>query len=122
MKILIPIALTVLLAGCTYNYPYSRSSIGACGQHVPDLPGSQYSMVNNCGYRLDVYQDGKYLGVAEPGQVLPIKGPLLWRKTAVTVTGYDAEGSYVGSASWIYEFGIPEVWTVHSLNKPRRPQ
>lgn len=122
MKTSILILATALLAGCTYNYPYSRSSIGAAGQPVPDLPGSQYSLVNNSGYRLDVYQDGKYVGVAQIGQVVPIKGALLWSKTVVTVTGYDSEGSYVGSDSWIYEFGTPEAWTVHRLNKPRRSQ
>ena len=111
-----------LLTGCTYNYPYSRSSIGASGQPVPDLPGSQYSLVNNSGYRIDVHQDGKYIGVAQPGQVVPIRGALLWSKTVVTVTGYASDGSYVGSNSWIYEFGTPEAWTVHQLNKPRQPR
>jgi len=118
--ILLALALT---SGCTYNYPYSRSSIGAgAGQPVPDLPGSQYTVVNSSGYRLAVYQDGKYICDAEIGQVIPIKGPLLWNKTVVTVTGRDAEGSYVGSSSWIYEFGTPEAWTVQRLTKPKAPQ
>lgn len=122
MKITLGIIIItiVLLTGCTYNYPYSRSSIGTC-HPVPDV-NSQYSLVNNCGYRIDVHQDGRFIGIAHPGQVMPIKGPLLWRKTVVTVTGYDFNGSYIGADSWIYEFGTPEAWTVHRLNKPRRPQ
>ena len=115
-----------LTSGCTYNYPFSRSSIGAggvgIGQPVPDLPGSQYTVINNSGYRLNVYQDGKYVGVAEIGQVVPVKGALLWSKTVVSVTGYASDGSYVGSNSWIYEYGTPEAWTVHNLYKPKRPQ
>jgi hypothetical protein len=87
-----------------------------------DMPSSQYSLVNNSGFRLDVYQDGKYLGIAEIGQVMPIKGALLWRKTVVTVTGCALDGTYVGSNSWIYEFGTPEAWTVHHLSKPQHPR
>jgi len=114
--------LAAALTGCTYNYPYSRSSIGSTGQPVPDLPGSQYSLVNNSGVKLLVFQDGKYIADAPPGQVVPIKGALLWSKTVVTVTGYNQDGTYVGSDSWIYEFGTPEAWTVHSLNKPKPPR
>ena len=86
------------------------------------MPGSQYTVINNSGYRLNVYQDGKYVGVAEVGQVVPVKGALLWSKTVVSVTGYDSDGSYVGSNSWIYEYGTPEAWTVHNLYNPKRPQ
>lgn len=109
--------LALLVNGCTYNYPYSRSSLGS--HAPPDLPGSPYSLVNNTGYKLRIYQDGKYIGDAQVGEVIPVRGALLWRKTVVTVTGYDAEGSYIGSDSWIYEFGTPEVWTVHKLYQPR---
>lgn len=113
--------LALCFTGCTYNYPYSYSSINTGAAPVNGVR-SQYTIVNNSGYRLKIHQDGKYVGEAQVGQVVPVKGTLLWQKTVVTVTGYDAQGNYVGSDSWIYEFGTPEAWTVHRLNKPREPR
>lgn len=118
MKTTALLLMLALAGGCTYNYPYSQSTIGA-GHPTPSLSGSQYSLVNNCGYRLEVYQDGKLVCGAAPGQVVPIKGALLWNKTLVTITGFAADGSYVGTDSWTYEFGRPEVWSVHRLNRPQ---
>ena len=115
-----PILLLVLATGCSYNYPYSHSSIGTAAP--PVMPASQYSLVNNSGYTLKVYQDGKYTGDASIGQVLPIRGAFLWRNTVVTVTGVDARTNYVGSISWIYQFGVPEAWTVTKLNEPQEPR
>lgn len=111
-----------LLTGCTYNYPYSRSTIGASCKPVPLDHGSQYTLVNNTGVPLKVYVDGDFLGECHPGDVVPIKGALLWRRTVVTVTGCNQDGSYIGANSWIYEFGTPEAWTVHTLNRPREPR
>jgi len=115
------ILLLALASGCAYNYPYSHSSIGA-GAMPPEMPTSQYTVVNNSGYRLTVYQDGKYIGDLAIGQVMPVKGTLLWRSTIVTVTAVNADNTFVGSDSWKYEFGVPEAWTVVSLNKPRPPR
>lgn len=114
--------LVATLTGCTYNYPYSRSNVNTACQPVPLDHNSQYTIVNNTGVLLKVYVDGIYLGECHPGDVVPIKGALLWRKTVVTVTGYNQDGSYIGSNSWIYEFGTPEAWTVHSLNRPKEPR
>ena len=109
----------LLATGCAYNYPYSHSSIGAGA--APSMPTSQYTVVNNSGYKLTVYQDGKYISDLPIGGVLPVKGTLLWRSTIVTVTALDANGDFVGSDSWKYEFGVPEAWTVMRLNRPHRP-
>ena len=112
-------ALTLtLLSGCTYNYPYSRSQIGG-GVVPPEVPSSQYTVVNNTGYRLMVYQDGQYISDLNIGGVLPIRGTLFWRNTVVTVTGYDPAGVFIGSESWKYQFGCPEAWTVVSLSGAR---
>lgn len=117
------ILLLVLATGCVYNYPYSHPPGGAGGPPPGStFPTSQYTVINNSGYMLKVYQDGKYLGDLPIGQVQGIKGTLLWRSTIVTVTGVDNNGDFVGSDSWKYEFGVPEAWTVLSLNSPRRPR
>ena len=121
MKTSLAALLLVLATGCAYNYPYSHSTIGAQAP-PPEMPTSQYTVINNSGYKLMVYQDGKYIGDLPLGGVLPVKGTLLWRSTIVTVTALDANGAFVGSDSWKYAFGVPEAWTVLSLNAPRRPR
>lgn len=118
MKTLILI-VALALSGCAYNYPFSH--VGGGLPPVSEMPSSQYTVVNNSGYKLAVYQDGKYIGDLGLGQVLPVKGGFLWSKTVVTVTGTNPDTSYVGSASWIFECGIPEAWSVVKLTKPQRP-
>lgn len=105
--------LWLATAGCSYTYNKNT---------LPPALGparSQYTLINNTGYVLDVYQDGKYLGKAEVGRVLPVYGTLLWRRTVVSVTGRDDAGHYVGTRSWVYEYGVPEAWTVSTLDKPQ---
>lgn len=122
-NILTSIILLVLATGCVYNYPYSHPPGGAGGPPPGSTyPTSQYTLINNTGYTLKVYQDGKYIADAHIGQVVPIKGTLLWRTTVVTVTGVDKAGDFVGSDSWVYQFGVPEAWTVVNLNSPRPPR
>ena len=77
-------------------------------------------MVNGSGVRLDVYQDGRFIGILDTGQVLPVHGTLLWQRTVVTVVGRDAAGAYAGTASWIFEYGVPEAWTITGLTGPQR--
>jgi len=113
------LALTV--SGCSYNYPYSHSAINTAGGPPPEAPTSDYTVINNSGYPLKVYQDGKYVGDLAVGQVRCVKGTLLWRRTVVSVTAFD-NGNYVGADSWIYEFGVPEAWTVTRLNRPKAPR
>lgn len=119
MKTMSALVLTLLLSACSYNYPYSHPPATTV---VATFPTSQYTIVNNSGYRLKVYQDGQFLNDLDVGEVQGIKGTLLWRRTVVTVTGTDLKGSYVGSDSWTYEFGTPEAWTVTRLNKPHEPR
>lgn len=122
MKKYIAILALVLSTGCAYHYPYSTSAINTAGGPPPEAPTSDYTVINNCGYVLKVYQDGKYVGDLGLGQVRCVKGTLLWRRTVVSVTGFAADGTYVGSDSWIYEFGVPEAWAVTRLNKPKAPR
>ena len=110
----------MLISGCSYNYPYSHPPGGA--QAGATYPTSQYTVVNNSGFKLKVYQDGEFKNDLAVGDVQGIKGTLLWRRTVVTVTGTDLQGNYVGSDSWTYEFGTPEAWTVIRLNKPQEPR
>ena len=77
---------------------------------------SQYTLINNTPYLLKVYQDGEYRRDLAPGLIHQVKGQLLWKNTAVTVTGADSSGAFIGSDSFIYEFGVPTVWTVSTLN------
>jgi hypothetical protein len=77
---------------------------------------SQYTVVNNTPYVLKVYQDGEYQSDLQPGMIHRVRGTLLGRNTVVTVTGFDSSGAFLGSDSYIYQFGVPTAWTVSTLN------
>jgi|MudIll2142460700_1097286.scaffolds.fasta_scaffold03963_8 hypothetical protein len=115
MRSTLALLAAVMLTGCVYNYPYSHN-----GGPVPSGISSMYTVINNSGYTLAVYQDGKPIGTLRLGQVLPIKTGFLWSSTVITVTGTLPDGSYVGSASWIFEAGVAEAWSVTRLNRPNR--
>ena len=76
---------------------------------------SQYTVINNTPYVLKVYQDGEYRSDLQPGLIYRVRGTLLGRNTMVTVTGVDSNGTFVGSDSVLYQFGVPTAWTVTSL-------
>ena len=76
---------------------------------------SQYTVINNTPYVLKVYQDGEYQSDLPPGLIHRVRGTLLWRNTMITVTGVDTNGTFVGSDSLLYQFGVPTAWTVTSL-------
>lgn len=78
---------------------------------------SQYTVVNNTPYVLKVYQDGELKNKGlPPGEIHRVRGTLLWRNTIVTVIGVDNCGTFLGSDSFMYQFGTPTAWTVMSLN------
>lgn len=77
---------------------------------------SQYTLVNNTPYLLKVYQDGEVKTNLPPGELHQVRGTLLWRNTVVTVTGTDSCGTFIGSDSYIYQFGVPTAWIVSTLN------
>ena len=82
---------------------------------------SQYTVVNNTPFMLKVYQDGAYKGELPPGLIHQVKGTLLWRNTIVTVTGVDSCGAFIGSGSFLYQFGVPVAWTVTDLTSIGQP-
>ena len=77
---------------------------------------SQYTVINNTPYQLKVYQDGEFKSELPPGLIHRVRGTLLWRNTIVTVTGVDSCGAFIGSDSFMYQFGVPTAWTVSTLN------
>lgn len=96
MKNILILLLFVLCAGCKTST-------------------SQYTVINNTPYVLRVYQDGEYQSELQPGLIYRVRGTLLGRNTMVTVTGVDNDGTFVGSDSLLYQFGVPTAWTVISL-------
>jgi hypothetical protein len=118
MKRTIILLAAVMLTGCAYNYPYSHVGMGPL---PAETPTSMYTVVNNSGYKLAIYQDGRYLGDLGLGQVQPIKTGFLWTKTVIVATGTTPDNKYVGSAKWIFECGIAEAWSVTKLTKPEQP-
>lgn len=115
--------LSLLATGCTTVYeaqgprhsvdqhpPAGSTSVGATAEH---------SMVNNTRYLLNVVQDGRTIFTGlEPGQVLPVRARFLTGSTIITVSGYAADGKYVGTSAWNFLWNTPEVWIVSGLYQP----
>lgn len=107
----ISITSALLLAGCcTNNYPQGQAYTTA---------GSSWSVVNNTGYPIDVFRNGKPLGKLEVGQVLPIPFGLFQPEVAVTVVGHTPSGEFIGSSSHHFFSTDTDVWTVLKLYTPQ---
>lgn len=110
-----PIPLLVILTGCCCWQPYPPQ-----GNYHPYPTGQ--SVVNNSGYVLDVFQDGVPIARnVTVGQVLPVRVGCFQRTTSVVVTGHTEAGDYVGSDTYIFQFGAPEAWSVMRLYAPKPP-
>lgn len=120
------ILCVVLATGCTTIYtPQGRgyTDDDGCGRiHKKNLfMAAPFSIVNNTGFTLDVYQNGELIVEGlETGQVLPIRQPFtIALNFNVTVVGRTDTGEYAGAKTWMYRNGYPEVWTVTDLYRPR---
>lgn len=109
-----------LFIGCA-NEPYQRyQTYGWSSWGIRPL--NQHTVVNNSGYRLKVYCEGQLLSELGVGDVLPVSSGEYYRRTVITVTGYDVYGNYVGADTWIFDGNVPEAWAVTQLMLPKRPQ
>lgn len=108
------IALAAVACSCTTVYE-------AQGPSQPSRSNmADHTVLNNTRLKLDVIQDGKtvYAGL-NPGQSIGVR-PRLWNGVScVSVTGYTAEGDYVGAANWAFMWNVPETWIVSSLQPAR---
>lgn len=109
----VALASAVLLTGCC-----------SCPQHPQgqayQVFGSQWSIVNNSGYLLDVFQDGRKVnaGVVSLGQVLPLRIVLFQPDSVVTVVAHTEAGEYVGSATHRFSSSENDTWSVIQLRAP----
>lgn len=128
MKIkILPLLSLVLLSGCCWRWPYGPQGV-SFGPHVSPSPCygmamAGQSIVNNTGVLLDIFQDGVLIGRnMGTGQVLPIRPALFQSMTVVVVTGHDGAGAYLGSDKHIFNYNVPEAWSVDRLVAPKTPQ
>jgi len=107
------LALVSILTGCC-----------SCPQHPTgqayQFMGSQWSIVNNSGYLLDVFQDGRKVnaGVVGLGQVLALRIVLFQPDSVVTVVAHTESGDYVGSATHRFSSTENDTWSVIQLHAP----
>jgi hypothetical protein len=116
-KHLLPVLLASLtfLAGCT-------TIITPQGERYQTCYG-RYSIVNNSGFKLDIFQDGLLIFKdLDVGQVYPVRPMFLQSKTVIVVTGHTEDGEYVGTDQWIFLNSTPEAWTVTRLYQPKPPR
>jgi hypothetical protein len=110
----LPVYIILLLTGCC-SCPKPQ------GQTYY-LADSAWTVVNNSGYPLDVFRNGKPLGKLEVGQILPIPIGLFQPEIAVIVIGHTETGQYVGTASHRFYTPDTDVWTVMQLCTPQPPR
>lgn len=100
------------LAGCCSCPQQPKGHCYTVGTH-------QWSLVNNTGYLLDVFQDGRELGHCGVGQVLPCRFGLFQPDTVVTVVAHTENGQYVGTATHRFYAQENETWQVMSVYAPQ---
>jgi len=82
--------------------------------------GSQWSIVNNSGYVLDVFQDGRKINSSPlgVGQVLPLRMILFQPDSVATVVARTESGQYVGSSTHKFSATENDTWSVIQIYAP----
>lgn len=78
---------------------------------------ADFTVVNNTHFDLAIYQDGDFSAKLRPGGVLKADN-FMWRRKAITAVATDDQGAFIGSDSYIFDWCVPEVWTVSRLRLP----
>jgi hypothetical protein len=100
----------LLLTGC------------CCYWHAAPKTSGQF-IVNNSGYKLDIFQDGAPIARnVAVGKVLLLRSWFFQRTTSIIITGHTVTGAYVGSNTYIFQDGATETWSVNRLYLPKSPQ
>lgn len=127
MKTTLLLLSLALTSGCCWRWPCGPQGV-SFGPHVTPSPCygmvmAGQAIVNNSGVLLDIFQDGVLIGRnMGTGQVLPIRPALFQSMTVVVVTGHDGAGAYLGSDKHIFNYNVPEAWSVNRLVAPKTPQ
>lgn len=109
MKWMLPALL--LLAGCAHV-------VTPQGDYLT-LDSAGTSVINNTGYPLDIYQDGRLLVKnAGTGSVTRVLPPVWRGHGMVSVIAHTPDGVYVGTDSRAVVSGVASAWTVTDLWLP----
>jgi hypothetical protein len=104
------LALTLLLAlaaGCT-------TVVTPQGEKCAYFIHSNWGIVNNTAYRLDVFQDGVRICQLSPGQVIQLP-PKFWNgPSLVSVSAYDCKGHYRGAANHTFSYSFN--WQINRVS------
>ena len=102
-------ALALLAAGCT-------TVVTPTGRSVWYL-NSNWGVINNTYYELDVFQDGAHIAKLQPGQSVTLP-PIMWREASlVSVSAYSG-GRYVGANSYTFSIYTVYNWQVDHVFSP----
>lgn len=106
---IITLCLLSLAAGCTTVY-YPD------GQKIVYCRSTEWGIVNNTVYELDIFQDGVKIARIVPGQVLAIGRPMWKDSSLVSVSAYSGD-YYVGANSYTFSIYTAYNWQIDSVQK-----
>lgn len=106
---LVAVILALVCSGCT-------TVVTPAGDKSTYL-NSNWGIVNNTGYDLDVFQDGAKIASLTPGQVLTLP-PATWREASLVSVSAYAFGQYVGANSYTFSRYTVYNWQIDHVHHP----
>jgi hypothetical protein len=83
------------------------------------LPHTGYSVVNNSGVSLDIYQDGiRVAQISDRGTCCRSDPSFSSARATSLPWATTLNGAYTGTDHWTFLSGLPEVWSVGKLYQP----
>ena len=110
MKIARFIALAALVvSGCT-------TVVTPTGEKTTYI-NSNWGVINNTGYDLDVIQDGAKIVRLGPGQTITLP-PAFWREASLVSVAAYSHGHYIGANNYTFSRYTVYNWQVDHVFKP----
>lgn len=99
----------VLVTGCT-------TVVTPAGEKSTYI-NSNWGIINNTAYDLDVIQDGAKIAKLTPGQSMTLP-PAFWREASLVSVAARSQGHYVGANSYTFSRYTVYNWQIDYVIKP----
>lgn len=104
---LIAVSLFLLAAGCT-------TVVTPQGEKCAYFIHSNWGIINNTAYNLDVFQDGVKICRIHPGQIVQLPPKFFGQPSLVSVSAYDKDGHYMGAANNTFSYSFN--WQINRVS------
>lgn len=107
MKTLALTLLLALAAGCT-------TVVTPQGEKCAYFIHSNWGIINNTVYNLDVFQDGVKICRIHPGQIVQLPPKFFNQPSLVSVSAYDKDGHFIGAANHTFSYSFN--WQINRVS------